>query len=200
MSLTRAMLKGMGLTDEQVSAIIEEHTSVTEALKEQRNKFKEDAEKLPEVQKKYDDLKKDYDDLKAGADDNEWEEKYNKEHKAFEDYKADVEGKEQNAKILDAYKKLLVDCKVGEKHIPSILKITDPKSLKLKEDGTFDDVDNLKKQIEEDYSGFISSKETHGADVENPPGGEGGNGGQGKSRAAELMAKHREQLYGKEEK
>ena len=37
MSLTRAMLKGMNLTEEQVSAIIDEHTSVTSALKEQIN-------------------------------------------------------------------------------------------------------------------------------------------------------------------
>lgn len=200
MSLTRAMLKGMGLTDEQVSAIIEEHTSVTDALKEQRNKFKEDAEKLPEVQKKYDDLQKDYDDLKAGADQSEWEEKYNKEHEALENLKAEIKGKEQTAKVTEAYKKLLAECKVGEKHIASILRVTDFKDLKLKEDGSFEDVDSLKKKIEEDWSGFISSKETHGADVENPPGSEGNNGGEGKSRAAELMAKHREQLYGKEEK
>ena len=32
MALTRAMLKGMGLTEEQVSAIIEEHTNVTSGL------------------------------------------------------------------------------------------------------------------------------------------------------------------------
>lgn len=200
MSLTRAMLKGMGLTDEQVSAIIEEHTSVTDALKEQRNKFKEDAEKLPGVQKEYDDLKKDYDDLKAGVDNDEWEKKYNKEHEEFEKYKSEIADKEQTAKVTEAYKKLLTECKVGEKHIGSILKVTNFKDLKLKEDGTLDGVDDLKKKIEEDWSGFISSTETHGADVETPPGGDGGKGGEGgKSRAAELAKKYRENLYGKEE-
>ena len=50
MSLTRNSLKGMGLADEQVSAIIEMHTESTEALKAQRDEFKADAEKLAEVQ------------------------------------------------------------------------------------------------------------------------------------------------------
>ena len=76
MALTRAMLlKGMGLTEEQVSAIIEEHTNVTSALKEQIKEYKTDAEKLPEVQKELDDMKKD-----TSASD--WEKKYNDEHQA----------------------------------------------------------------------------------------------------------------------
>ena len=33
MSLSRSMLKGMGLTDEQVDAIIEEHASAKDNLK-----------------------------------------------------------------------------------------------------------------------------------------------------------------------
>ena len=51
MALTRNMLKGMGLTDEQVSAIIDAHTDTTDALKAQRDQYKADAEKLPAVQK-----------------------------------------------------------------------------------------------------------------------------------------------------
>ena len=51
MALTRAMLKGMGLTEEQISAIIDEHTSVTTALKDQIKEYKEQADRLPEVQK-----------------------------------------------------------------------------------------------------------------------------------------------------
>ena len=46
MALTRAFLKGMGLTEEQVSAIIEAHTDSTEALKAQRDQYKRDADQL----------------------------------------------------------------------------------------------------------------------------------------------------------
>ena len=40
MALSRAMLKGMNLTDEQVSAIIEEHTATVDGLKKQRDEYK----------------------------------------------------------------------------------------------------------------------------------------------------------------
>lgn len=190
MALTRAMLKGMGLTEEQVSAIIEEHINVTSALKEQVKEYKADAEKLPEVQKELDDMKKD-----TSASD--WEKKYNDEHQAFEDYKTEISNKEMSEKIKSAYRKLLSECKVGDKHIDSILKVTDFSNMKLGKDGTLDGADKLKETISADWSGFISTKETKGADVDNPPGGSG-NPDSGKSgRAAELAAKYHDNLYGK---
>ena len=58
MSFTRNFLKTMSLTDEQVQAIMEEHLSVTDSLKAQRDKFeqdaksyKEQADKVPELEK-----------------------------------------------------------------------------------------------------------------------------------------------------
>jgi transketolase len=186
----------MGLTDEQVGAIIEEHTSVTDALKKQRDDFKEKAEKLPEVQQKLDDLQKDFDKYKEDSGKDNWEEKYNKEHEDFEKYKSDVANRETIAKTREAYKKLLAECNVGDKHIDSILRVTEFKDMKLKEDGSLDNVDALKEKIADDWSGFISSKETKGASVETPPAGHGST--EKPSRAAELAAKYRENLYGKE--
>ena len=69
MALTRAMLKGMGLNDEQISAIIDAHTETTNGLKEERDKYRADAEKLPSVQKELDEMKKD------GGD---WQKKFEK--------------------------------------------------------------------------------------------------------------------------
>ena len=46
MAFTRNFLKTMSLTDEQVQAIMEEHTAVTDALKAQRDKFETDAKTL----------------------------------------------------------------------------------------------------------------------------------------------------------
>lgn len=195
MSLTRAMLKGMGLTDEQVGAIIEEHTSVTDALKEQRDKFKAEAEKIPGLESNLKDLQKEFDDYKSNSDQSDWEEKYNKEHEEFEKYKSDVTNKEQTAKIREAYKKLLKDCNVGEKHLDSILRVTEFKGMKLKEDGSLDDIDALKKKITDDWDGFISSKEVRGAEVETPPAGNGSTSQS--SRAAQLAAKYHDNLYGK---
>ena len=52
MSLTRKMLKAMGIEDEKIDQIIEAHTETVDALKEQRDGYKADADKLPDVQKK----------------------------------------------------------------------------------------------------------------------------------------------------
>ena len=190
MALTRAMLKGMGLTEEQVSAIIEEHTNVTSALKDQVKEYKANAEKLPEVQKELDDLKKD-----TSASD--WEKKYNEEHTAFEQYKTDISNKEKSEKIKSAYKKLLSECKVGDKHIDSILRVTDFSGMKLMEDGSLEGADKLKEKIGSDWSGFITSTETKpNGNPETPPGG--GNPDSNRTgRAAELAAKYHDSLYGK---
>ena len=190
MALTRAMLKGMGLTEEQVSAIIEEHTNVTSSLKDQIKSYKDDAEKLPDVQKELDKLKKDT----SAAD---WEKKYNDEHSAFEKYKTEISDKEKSEKIRSAYKKLLSECKVGEKHIDSILRVTDFSEMKLDKDGNLEDSDKLKEKIGSDWSGFIATKETKGADVENPPGESSNEEGKKTGRAAELAAKYHDNLYGK---
>lgn len=190
MALTRAMLKGMGLTDEQISAVIEEHTSITSALKEQIKEYKEEAEKLPGIQKELENLKKD-------VADNDWKGKFDKEHEDFEKYKSDVTAKETLNKTKAAYKKLLAECKVGDKHIDSILRVTDFKDMKLKEDGTLDGADALKEKINADWSGFISTEGTKGADVQTPPGSKGENGNGSTGRAAQLAAKFHDNLYGK---
>ena len=51
MALTRKLLKGMGLTDEQVDTIIEAHTDTVDGLKADVTRYKADAEKLPGIQK-----------------------------------------------------------------------------------------------------------------------------------------------------
>ena len=50
MALTRKLLKGMGLTDEQVDTIIEAHTDTVDGLKADVSKYKTDAEKLSDVE------------------------------------------------------------------------------------------------------------------------------------------------------
>lgn len=89
MALTRKLLKGMGLTDEQVDTIIEAHTDTVDGLKADVSKYKSDAEKLPDVQKQLDDLK--------AAGDGGYKEKYEKEHSAFEAFKTDITAKESKA-------------------------------------------------------------------------------------------------------
>ena len=83
MALTRKLLKGMGLTDEQVDTIIEAHADTVDGLKAERDKFKTDAEKLPSIEKELT-------DLKAKGDDG-WKDKHDTVKKEYEDFKAGIE-------------------------------------------------------------------------------------------------------------
>lgn len=186
MGLSRAMLKGMGLTDEQVTAIVEEHTAVLTAIKEERDKYKADAEKLPSIQKELDNLKT------SGGD---WEKKYNDEHTAFEAYKKDLEDKAKVEAVKNAYKALLKEAKVGDKHIDSILRVTDFSAMKLDKEGKLTDSDKLTEGIKKDWSGFITTTETKGSNPATPPEG-GGGSGEKTGRAKELAAQRYAQLYG----
>ena len=160
MSLTRKMLKGMGLTEEQVDSIIEEHTAVTDALKEQVNQYKKDAEG-------YQTARKELEDLKAGGDD--WKERYEAEHKAFEDFKKETEATAERAKVQEAYKALLKAENVSEKRIDKIIKLTDLDALKLTKEGRIANEEKVAEDIRNEWSDFIVSQSDRGTDVDNPP-------------------------------
>ena len=167
MAFTRKFLKSMGLTDEQVDSIMEEHVAVTDGLKEQVNLFKKDAERLPNVQKELDTLKTntaDYDD---------WKKKYEDEHTAFEGYKKNVADTEKANKIRSAYKSLLKAQNVDDKRIDSILKVTNLSEKKLGDDGKFEDEKSIVESIKNEWKDFIVTTEERGQSVETPPANNG---------------------------
>ncbi|MCQ2106544.1 MAG: hypothetical protein MJZ26_12220 [Fibrobacter sp.] len=170
MALSRSYLKGMGLTEEQVSAIIDAHVETVNGLKEDITKYKADAEKLPGVQKELDDLKSE------GGD---WKTKFEKEHQDFEDYKAAETAKAQKAAAKEAYSKLCTEAGVSEKYLKTVLKATDFDSIKVDDKGELTGKEELTKAIKEDWADFISTDETQGAGTETPP--DGSNGGGAKS-------------------
>jgi hypothetical protein len=167
MALTRNMLKGMGLIDEQVGAIIDEHVATVDGLKAERDKFKADAEELPTVKEELRKLKESVESL-----DNEgWQKKFEQEHNDFEQYKAQVAEDKREAECKELYKSLLAKTGVGESHIDSILRVTDFKNIKINKDGSLDNENKLTDEIKSLYGGFITSQGTQGASVENPPTG-----------------------------
>lgn len=198
MALTRKMLKAMGIEDEKIDQIIEEHAETVNALKQQRDQYKVDAEKLPDVQKELDDLK----EAAEKDGENPYKAKYEDLQQQFDDYKADVTAKETKAKKTAAYRKLLKDAKVSEKRLDSILKLSPVDDIELDDNGEIKDAADVKKKIEEEWSDFIVTEETHGADSNNPPGGSGGRqgaGGGSKSRAAMIQQQYQNSLYGSKE-
>ena len=160
MALTRKLLKGMGLTDEQVDTIIEAHAETVDGLKSDIAKYEGDAKKLPGVQKELDELK--------ATGDGGYKEKYEKEKKAFEDFKNEQTAKETKKAKENAYRELLKAAGVSEKRIPAILKVTDLNSVELDGDKV-KDADKLTETVKAEWADFIESSNTSGADTNNPP-------------------------------
>ena len=159
MAFTRSFLKSMGLSEEQIQAVIDAHLEVVNPLKEDRDKLKQDAANVS-------DLQKELDSLKSGED---FKAKYDAEHKAFEDYKNEMKAQAEQAKVQAAYRKLLAEEKISEKRLDAVCRLTDFSKMKLDKDGNLTDVDKLRESIKSDWSDYITDTIVKGADVENPP-------------------------------
>lgn len=165
MALTRRMLKAMGIEDEKIDQIIEEHISVTDELKKQRDGYKEDADKLIGVQTKLNAYEKD------GADGKETvsKEDYDALKTEYDNYKADITAKETKAAKERAYRELLTAAGVSEKRIDSIMKVSDVDSIEIGEDGKIKDAEAYTERIKSEWSDFITTTETRGIKTANPP-------------------------------
>lgn len=163
MALTRKMLKAMGIEDEKIDQIIEEHTESTDALKQQRDDWKAKAEAKPATDPK----------PKDPEPTDEYKAKYDAEKKAFEEYKAGIEAEKSEADKRAKYRELIVKAGVDSKRVDSVLKVSDLSEIKVK-DGAIEGADDLVKSIKEDWADFIPTTQKVGANAPNPPKNDGG--------------------------
>lgn len=164
MAFTRAFLKAQGLEKEQVDAIMEAHAEVTDSLKAERDGYKEEAAKVAT-------LEKEVADLKTKAADDGYKEKYEKEHKAFEDYKAEVTTqKEKSAREAEA-RRILKDMKIPEKHFDKIIKYSGDEIAQLKIDGegNVTGAEAFKAVIDKDWADYKTEEGKLGAKTATPP-------------------------------
>ena len=150
MALTRKLLKGMGLTEEQMDTIIEAHSDTVDGLKGELSKYKADAEKLPGVQKELE-------DLKAKGDDG-WKDKHDKVKREFDEYKAEQTKKETRSAKESAYRELLKAAGISDKRLDAVMRVTDLDTIEL-EDGKIKGADTLKSSIEKEWADFIVKTE-----------------------------------------
>lgn len=175
MALTRKLLKGMGLTDEQVDTIIEAHTDTVDGLKADISRYKGDAEKLPGVQRELDNLK--------AAGDGGYKEKYEKEHADFEKYKADQTAKETKASKEKAVRAYYESKGIKGKNLEIAIRASraeiDGMELdgeKIKDTTVFDGL------VSGDFSGMVETSTTTGANTSTPPANNNPNGGEDPSK------------------
>ena len=167
MALTRRLLKGMGLTDEQMDTIIEAHTDTVDGLKADLAKYKTDAEQLPKVQRELDTLK--------AAGDGGYQEKYEKVKKDFDDYKAEVSTKETKAAKEKAVRAYYEGKGITGKSLDIAIRGSGAEIDALELDGDkIKDTSALDELVKGTFSGLVSTTETRGASTSYPPANNNG--------------------------
>lgn len=166
MAFTRKFLSALGIEADKVDEIIAAHTEVTDALKEERDKYKADAERLPDIEKRLAEAEK-----KVEGND-PYKEKYEALQKEYDDYKAEVTNKETTAKKESAFRGILKEIGIPEKRMDSVIKVSDINGIELTENG-IKDAETLKAKLKEEWSDFIATKSTEGAPSANPPSNTG---------------------------
>jgi len=167
MALTRAMLKSMNLSDEQINTIIEEHTSIKDNLKNQISD-------LQEKVNDYDEIKQKYEDLSNDVKQNNWKDKFDEAKQQLEDYKNEIKNEKQTLKKKELYKELLKESGINDKQISSILEVTKFDDINIDANNKLENVEELTNEIKSKWDGFIVKSAVTGINTENPPTNNGG--------------------------
>lgn len=182
MAVTRKFLKGMGLTDEQVDTIIEAHAETVDGLKEKLAKAEADAATLEAVTKERD-------ALKAGGD---FKEKYEKEHKDFEDFKKGITAKETRAAKEKAVREYLTSKNITGGNLDIAMRGLSAEIDAAELDGEkIKDTKPLDELISGTFKGLVVTSTVTGTQTANPPA----NGGGGKLTKADIFKRDEKGHY-----
>lgn len=171
MAFTRRFLSALGIEAEKIDEIINAHIEVVDGLKEERDNFKKDAEKLADVEKELTKAKEKI--AKNGDGETVAKEDYDKLKKEYEDYKADITAKNTRTEKENAFRELLKSVGVSEKRFNAIIKVSDIDGLELDKDGKIKNAENHTETIKSEWSDFIETTTTRGANTANPPANSG---------------------------
>ena len=172
MALTRKMLKGMGLTDEQVDAIIEGHQETVTGLRSQIT----NPTPKPEPKEKGKNINT------QSEEQDEWKTKY-------EQLVAENELKEENRKKEEALKALLADSKLSDKGQAKALKYTSLDDIELGQDGKIKGGKRLLDTLCEEWSDYVTEENTEGTETESSGGGNNSGGSSGTKMTREEIMK-----------
>lgn len=167
MALSRKFLASKGIEADVIEEIITAHTDTVNALKDkldEAEKYKAKAEKYDETQKELESLKE---EVTKNGD-------YEALKKEFDDYKADVAKKEARSLKEAAYKDVLKDAGIPEKHWAKILKYSDVDGVELDDKGQIKTKADILKSVKEEWSDHIETKGQSGVQTTTPPAGNGG--------------------------
>lgn len=164
MALTKAQLKEIlskagcevDSIDSAVQKILDGHIASVDALREERDNLKKELDQAKVDQKEMETLRKDSANVAALR-------------KEYEDFKHDVENKEIRSRKESAYKEILKDVGVPEKHFSKILKYSDVDGLNFDADGKVVGADEIRKSIKEEWGDHIEQTSVTGTTTPTPP-------------------------------
>lgn len=170
--LTRKMLSAMEIDTDKITQIIEGHSETVTALQGEIDKAKADAEKYKAEAAKLSGAQKELDDLRKQVE-AEAKERQGKDYdalkKEFDDYKAEQERKAVRTEKEAAYKEILKDAGIPEKHFAKILKYSDVDGVELDDKGKITTAKEILKSIKEEWGDHIQKTDTQGANTAMPP-------------------------------
>lgn len=153
----------MNVDDDAADQIIAAHVETVDEIKSERDELKQKAAEA-------DDLKAEVESLRNG----DFEAKYQAEHQAFEDFKANVAAKKTEAEKSGLYRNLLLEAGVDPKRVDSVMRVADLKAIEVA-DGKIADADKVTEGIKSEWADFIVSRTTGPAPVSKPPRNGNGN-------------------------
>jgi hypothetical protein len=160
MALTRKMLKGMGLTEEQIDTIIEAHTDTVDGLKDK-------AGQVEGLEKQVKDLQGQIEAAKGGKD---WKAEHDKLKGEFDTYKQQVAEKAADDAKLREVRRLGKEAGLSDAGIEKAAKYTDRKGMELGEDGKAKDAAAIVKSLREEWPEYIVKTARKGVQPATPPG------------------------------
>lgn len=212
MSLTRQMLKALGIEGDAIEQIIEAHTETTDSLKAERDRLKDEAAKVEGLEKQLSEVQA---ELEKASDKSEYEAlkgKYDKEHaeleklqgtsqklqQDFDAYKAEVDQRETKRAKSKAYTDLLSKAGVAQKYVGTVLKVADLSKVEFDEDGSVKGADELIDTLKDEWKDFIPTAQKRGAKPDEPPKVDGGIKG-ANPRAVQIAKDRHRKLFGSNE-
>ena len=163
MALTRNYLKSMGLTEEQVNAIIENHTDSIDGLKAELATARAAAETVEALTKERDELK---DKLSKAGD-------AAKVQAEFDAYRQQVETEKANAAKSEAVRKALKASGVQrEEFLDLLMGKVELDKVEMDGDAVKDEA-SFVAPFKASYAGCFASESEQGTKLQNPPSGGG---------------------------
>lgn len=142
--------------DDAVQKILDGHVASIEALTDERDSLKAELEQAKADQKELADLKKNSGDLEELR-------------KEYDDFKASVEAEKTRGKKESAFKVILKDCGIPEKHWAKIIKYSDVDGIELDENGNAVGADQIRQGINEEWSDHKETTTVSGTTTPTPP-------------------------------